>query len=381
MLPPSPAAAGAPPDRTAPTARIRAFVVDDSSVVRAFVTKALEAAPDVTVVGTAEDGARAIRKLDGLDVDVVVLDVEMPILDGLSALPDILKAPAQPPKVVMASTLTRRGASISIQALVKGAADYVPKPTSLGADGAEEFSRVLLASVRAWGAKVRQERERASARRPAPAAATATAAAPPRKPSLLAHVRRPEALAVGCSTGGPQALLRLFANLRGQRLGPVFVTQHMPPTFTTLFADQLGRISGRPCHEAVDGETVLDGNIYLAPGDWHMVAEGQPGAVRLRRLQTPPENWCRPSVDPMFRALAKIYGDRLLALVLTGMGHDGCAGARLVAEKGGTVLAQDEASSVVWGMPGAVTQAGIAREALDLDALAGRVGQLFGSPA
>ena len=153
----------------------------------------------------------------------------------------------------------------------------------------------------------------------------------------------------------------------------------LPISFTALFADQLGRISERPCHEAVEGETVLDGNIYLAPGDWHLVAEGRTGAVRLRRTQTPPENYCRPSVDPMFRSLAAIYGDRLLALVLTGMGHDGCAGARAVVDRGGLVLAQDEASSVVWGMPGAVAQAGLARETLDLDALAGRVAQLFGS--
>jgi two-component system chemotaxis response regulator CheB len=153
----------------------------------------------------------------------------------------------------------------------------------------------------------------------------------------------------------------------------------MPPTFTALFAEQLGRISERPCHEAIDGETALDGNIYLAPGDWHLVAAGRPGAVRLERTRTPPENYCRPAVDPMFRSLAPIFRERLLAVVLTGMGHDGRAGARAVVDAGGTVFAQDEASSVVWGMPGAVAQAGLAREILDLDALAGRVAQLFGS--
>ncbi len=164
MPPRTAAAASAPPGPSAKPAPVRVFVVDDSSVVRAFVKKVLEGAPDVTLVGAAEDGARAIRKLAGLDVDVVVLDVEMPVLDGLSALPDILEAPTRPPKVVMASTLTKRGASISIQALVKGAADYVPKPSSLGAAGADEFKALLLERVRAWGAKVRQERERTAPR-------------------------------------------------------------------------------------------------------------------------------------------------------------------------------------------------------------------------
>jgi len=375
-MPPHPAAAARPPSGpTAPATALRVFVVDDSSVVRAFVTKALARGRDLTVVGTAADGAAAVRQLEGLEVDVVVLDVEMPVRDGLDALPDILTAPLRPPKVVMASTLTRRGASISIQALVRGAADYVAKPTSLGAGGAEAFATLLVDKVRAWGIKVRQERERCS---PRPAAHPLAPPVTPPPPRPLARIARPDALAIGCSTGGPQALMRLFTQLRGRRLGPVFVTQHMPPTFTALFAEQLGRISERPCHEAVDGETVLAGNIYLAPGDWHLVAEGRAGAVRLRRTRTPPENYCRPSVDPMFRALAAIYGERLLALVLTGMGHDGRAGARAIAETGGTVLAQDEASSVVWGMPGAVAQAGLARETLDLDALAGRVAQLFG---
>ena len=375
-MPPRPAAAArAPSGPSAPATALRVFVVDDSGVVRAFVKRVVDAAADLTLVGSAEDGAAAVRKLDGLDVDVVVLDVEMPVRDGLDALPDILKAPARPPQVVMASTLTKRGAAISIQALVKGAADYVPKPTSLGASGADAFKALLLEKVRAWGQKARQERERTRG---------VTTARPAARPPAVrsapsARVTKPEALAVGCSTGGPQALLRLFTQLRGRRLGPVFITQHMPPTFTALFADQLGRISERPCHEAVEGETVLDGNIYLAPGDWHLVAEGRTGAVRLRRTRTPPENYCRPSVDPMFRSLAAIYGDRLLAVVLTGMGHDGCAGSRTVIDHGGVVLAQDEASSVVWGMPGAVTQAGLARETLDLDALAGRVAQLFGS--
>ncbi len=358
---------------------IRTFVVDDSSVVRSFVMKLLRSAPDIVVAGSAADGASAIKQLQGQSVDVVILDIEMPVLDGLAALPQILKATVKPPKVVMASTLTTRGASVSIQALVKGAADYVPKPSSMGDAGADAFARALLDRVRVWGAAVRKERGPSPARMAAPR--PRPAAAPPPRRHAATRSARPEALAIACSTGGPQALLRFFAALKGQPLGPVFITQHMPPTFTTLFADQLGRASGRPCHEAVDGELVLADQMYVAPGDYHMRVERGPGGTVVRRVQTPPENFCRPSADPMLRSLADVYGDRLLVAVLTGMGQDGCAGARAVAQKGGGIIAQDEASSVVWGMPGAVAQAGLADEILSLDALAERVAQRFGRPA
>ena len=386
------------PKAPAASERIRVFVVDDSSVVRGFVTRLLAAAGDIEVVGTAADGASAIDQLRQRPVDVVILDVEMPVLDGLTALPQILTVSKPGPKVVMASTLTHRGAAISIQALVKGAADYVPKPTSLAGGGAEQFGRDLLERVRIWGAAALRERRappalprpagsaRPEARRSqlatgpsSTAAGTGTASTPPVAPPPIPLGFRPEALAIGCSTGGPQALLKFFGGLRERRLGPIFVTQHMPPTFTTLFAAQLGRASGRPCHEAEDGAMVEKDTIYLAPGDWHMVAELKAGAVRLRRVQTPPENYCRPSVDPMLRSLATIYKDRLLVLILTGMGHDGLAGAREAASHGAVVLAQDEPSSVVWGMPGAVAQAGVAREVHPIDDLAPRVLQLFRS--
>jgi len=379
MLPPLARISGdrrdAPPRRP----RTRVFVVDDSGVVRAYLTRLLRAEADIEVVGTAADGEAAVRTLTDADVDVVLLDVEMPVLDGLTALPQILRATRHPPKVVMASTRTQRGAAITIQALVKGAADYVPKPSSLGDGGVEPFGRQLVERVRLWGDKVRAERARGGDR--GAGAAEPHPPPTPRRPGAGPARARVEAIAIGCSTGGPQALLRLFERLAGQRLGPVFITQHMPPTFTTLFAEQLGRLSGRPCREPVDGEPVRTDHLYLAPGDWHMLAERHAGTVHLRRVQTPPENYCRPSVDPMLRSLAPLYGERLLALVLTGMGHDGCAGAGHVVAAGGTVLVQDEASSVVWGMPGAVAQAGLAREILDLDGLATRIRQLVGSHA
>ncbi|TVQ36072.1 MAG: chemotaxis response regulator protein-glutamate methylesterase [Geminicoccaceae bacterium] len=376
-----------------PASKIRVFVVDDSAVVRGFITRLLAAEPDIEVVGTANDGASAVQKLSATRADVVVLDVEMPVLDGLTALPQILATSRPAPKVVMASTLTNRGAAISIQALVKGAADYVPKPTSMSGDGAPAFGRDLLEHVRIWGAAAQRERQpQAAEAAPRPIAPRAALAPPSTSPSTkpagrwspkggtaLARGLAAEALAVGCSTGGPQALLRLFKALVSQPLGPIFVTQHMPPTFTAMFAEQLARASGRPCHEVIDHETAQRGVIYLAPGDWHMVAERRLGEVRLRRLQTPPENYCRPSVDPMLRSLASIYENRLLTLILTGMGHDGLAGSRAVVERGGVVLAQDEASSVVWGMPGAVAQAGVASELLDVDQLAQRVTESFRS--
>jgi two-component system, chemotaxis family, protein-glutamate methylesterase/glutaminase len=396
MLAPRPAVER-PPAQPGASPRIRVFLVDDSAVVRGFVTRLLGSATDIEIVGTASDGESAIRQLQGKTVDVVILDVEMPVLDGLSALPRILAISKPAPKVVMASTLTKRGASVSIQALVRGAADYVPKPTSMAPDGVGTFGRDLLERIRAWGSMA--QRERAAVRPPAavrpfaaaqpPRPASARPAAPaPAQPASHSPGRpiaglpvgfRPEALAIGCSTGGPQALMRLFTSLRGRRLGPIFVTQHMPPTFTAMFAEQLARASDRQCRECVDLETAEPDRIYLAPGDFHMIAEGRPGAVKLRRTQTPPENFCRPSVDPMLKSLAAIYRDRLLTVILTGMGHDGLGGCRVVTADGGVVLAQDEASSVVWGMPGAVAQAGLARELGDIDQIAARIAQLFGS--
>ncbi|MEO1090098.1 MAG: chemotaxis-specific protein-glutamate methyltransferase CheB [Pseudomonadota bacterium] len=356
-----------------PADPIRVLVVDDSAVVRAFVTRRLGAEPDVEVVGTARDGAAAIDAVAANPVDVVVLDVEMPVLDGLAALPRILAAQKPPPKVVMASTLTHRGASVSIQALVRGAADYLPKPTSLHAAAADQFGDALVERIKVWG----RLRARGPATRPA------VAKRPPPAPPPASRLPRvaPQALAIGCSTGGPQALLALFDRLRGRQIGPIFVTQHMPPTFTTLFAEQLARASGRPCREATDGERVVADGVYLAPGDWHLIVDGAPASARLRTVQTPPVNYCRPAVDPMLLSLVRVYGKGLLTLILTGMGQDGLEGCRAVAGAGGTVLVQDEATSVVWGMPGAVARAGLAREVLEVEGLADRVSQAFGRVA
>ncbi|HZB93563.1 MAG TPA: chemotaxis protein CheB, partial [Stellaceae bacterium] len=186
----------------------------------------------------------------------------------------------------------------------------------------------------------------------------------------------PEVVAIGSSTGGPQALFRVGAALKGAVKQPIFITQHMPATFTTILAEHLGRASGYPVAEGVDGERVQSGRIYVAPGDFHMTVEAERGDKVVRLLKTPPENFCRPSVDPMLRSLARSYGGRVLTLILTGMGHDGLAGGRGVVEAGGTVIAQDEASSVVWGMPGAVAMAGLCSAVLPLDEIGGFLAKL-----
>ena len=333
------------------------MVVDDSAIVRGLIVQTLERDPALSVVARAAHGEAALIELARTPVDVVVLDIEMPVMDGLTALPLILQR--QPDvKVVMASTLTRRNARISLQALQAGAADYVPKPETGGLVGADDFARELVAKVKALG-QCRGRRD-TSAKAP-------TVAAPVVRPSSLSPPVRPRVVAIGGSTGAPPALMSLFSDLKGELEQAVLLTQHMPPTFTAMLAEQLERAGGRPAAEARDGEPVLPGRIYVAPGGWHM-AVGQSGRVPVIRLnQEAPEHFCRPSVDPMLRSAAAVYGPGLLALILTGMGSDGAEGCRAVAEAGGRFVVQDEATSVVWGMPGAAAKTGLAEAVLPLD--------------
>lgn len=347
----------------------RVMLVDDSAVIRGLMARWMQADSSIQVVASAGNGLAALRQLDRCDPEVVVLDIEMPEMDGLTALPKLLEA-APDLKVIMASTLTLRNADISLRALSAGAADYIPKPSSTRElTGAAEFQRELVAKVKALGAASRRQPRRKPARavQPGLALVRPVPKGPPapivlRKPAMVP----PKILAIGSSTGGPQALFQLFGFLKNRIQLPVLITQHMPPTFTTILAEHLRRVSQMPCAEAVDGEPVVGGRVYIAPGDWHMTVEGEGASKTIRLTQSPPENFCRPAVDPMFRSLAKAYGPAVLAVVLTGMGQDGLRGGQVLTAAGSTIVAQDEATSVVWGMPGAVATGGLCSAVLPL---------------
>lgn len=363
----------------------RVMVVDDSAVIRGLLARFLDADPEISVVASVSNGKMALSRLDRTDVEIVVLDIEMPVMDGLTALPLLLqKQPGL--QVLMASTLTRKNAEVSLRALSLGAADYVPKPSSTSEiHSADAFKKELTEKVKAIAAAGRGGRQRAP--RPASAGpAVAVAPETPKKSSLLSPsgplslrsqpIQRPELIAIGSSTGGPQALFKLLGSLGGRVSQPILITQHMPSTFTSLLAGHISKASSAPCSEAKDGEAILPRHIYLAPGDYHMIAEaGESGNV-LRLTQTERENYCRPAVDPMLRSLAKLYGPRLLVIILTGMGSDGCKGSEAVVAAGGAVIAQDEETSVVWGMPGAVATAGMCSAVLPLSDIAPYVRKL-----
>ena len=350
----------------------RILVVDDSAVIRGLLTRALETDPEVAVVASVGNGQMAISAVGRQPVDVVVLDIEMPVMDGLTALPQILKASPKT-KVIIASTLTKRNADVSIRALRDGASDYITKPSSTrDLHSADAFKRDLLAKVKALGLAARGRKPGPGFR---PDAGRATAmgrtraplrTAGPGKTLPMPAAFRPEVLAIGSSTGGPQALFTVLSSLGGPPRLPILLTQHMPATFTTILAEHLSRQTGIPAVEASDRMPIEPGRIHVAPGDYHMVVEptGAGGIVRLS--QSPPVNFCRPAVDPMMDSLVRLHGGRVLSLILTGMGHDGLSGCRQVSVKGGVVVAQDEATSTVWGMPGAVSHAGIANAILPL---------------
>lgn len=359
---------------------IRVMVVDDSAVVRGLITRMLEEETGFAVVASVGNGQMAISALERHDIEVVILDIEMPVMDGLTALPLLLKADPDL-QVIMASTLTLKNADVSMRALEAGAADYIPKPTSSREiSGGADFKHELLSKVRALGS-VRRRNPRVASRA-ATAAPRSTAPMPARVPFPLypnagsitlrqGSVEMPDVIAIGSSTGGPQALFSLLGALKpGSLHQPILITQHMPPTFTTILAEHISRISGWEAAEGKDGEPVRGGRIYIAPGDFHMVVEVRGGEKVIRLNKNPPENFCRPSVDPMLRSMAAVWGRKILTVILTGMGSDGLKGGRVVVETGGAVIAQDEATSVVWGMPGAVASAGICSAVLPLPEMA-----------
>jgi two-component system chemotaxis response regulator CheB len=370
--------------------RIRVMIVDDAVVVRGMFARWVEAEADLQVVASVRSGREAVDQLEQTDPDVVVLDVEMPDLDGLAALP-LLLGKKRDLAIIMASTLTRRNAEISLRALSLGAADYIPKPQStMAIDPASSFRRELIEKIRGLGLRMRRNRFTAavrSAKTPAEPEKSLPmlAKSPPLAPrSPLRGIRAfppslPRVLAIGASTGGPQALNALMRQL-GSVIdrAPVLITQHMPPTFTTILAEHIGRVAGRPAHEAIHREEVNAGTIYIAPGGKHMTVARRDGVAVIEIDDGPPVNFCKPAVDPMLQSASAIWGQWVLGIILTGMGSDGLRGAQSVVAAGGAMIAQDEASSVVWGMPGQVAQAGLASAILPLRDIGPAVTKLFG---
>ncbi|MEX0582062.1 MAG: chemotaxis response regulator protein-glutamate methylesterase [Sneathiella sp.] len=352
----------------------RVMVVDDSAVIRGFLSRWLEAEADIHVVAMASNGTIALREFERTRPEIVILDIEMPEMDGLTALPKLISLDPDV-QVIMASTLTRRNADVSLKALSMGAADYIAKPESTRVvDDKENFQRGLIERVKALGA-TRRSRDRAAGKTVSRPAITpgqlerkvplGTSKTPPvlRKLSKIPLIK---AIAIGASTGGPQALFKLLAGLKGKTSLPIFITQHMPATFTAILAEHLTKIYGKDCIEARDGEKVQENRVYVAPGNWHLTVGGQVGNVIIKLNQDAPENYCRPSTDPMLRSLQSVYGMHVLTAILTGMGHDGLEGCRKLAESGAVVIGQDEETSVVWGMPGAVASAGLCTNILPL---------------
>src|SRR3954447_20044012 len=377
-------ALASPPTRdTALHEPLRVMVVDDSVVIRGLIGRWIAAEPDMVVAASLRTGLDAVNQVERVNPDVALLDIEMPDLDGIAALP-LLLAKKRNLVIIIASTLTRRNAEISFKALSLGASDYIPKPESTREpSAAETFRHDLIQKIRHLGAKVRRK----IAVAPSPPLAPALEHAPRPALAQLPHpqlLRRafstqpPRALLIGASTGGPQALMALVAEI-GPVIDrfPVLITQHMPPTFTTILAEHLARASHRPAREGVDGELVRPGRIYLAPGGRHMRVVQQGGHAAIALDDGAPVNFCKPAVDPLFASAIDVWHGAVLAVVLTGMGADGMRGGKEIVAAGGSVIAQDEATSVVWGMPGAATHAGICAAVLPLGQIAPKLIQLF----
>jgi two-component system chemotaxis response regulator CheB len=365
------------PGSGAAGAKTRILIVDDSAVMRSLLRTVVATAADLDVAGTAADGETALSAVESLRPDLVLLDVEMPVMDGLVTLKKLRERGHKMP-VIMCSSLTQRGARVTIEALAGGASDYVAKPQNQASREAATngLAQDLIPRIHALtqGSRVRAAHAVAPAFRPAPAP---WPPAPPRLQPMTAGIYN--VLAIGASTGGPAALDELLPALPAGFPMPVLIVQHMPDMFTRMFAERLNSRCRMPVQEAQEGCAVRTPGIYIARGNWHMeVLAGARSSAHatLHLTQGPLENHCRPAVDVLFRSVASVYGSNVLAVVLTGMGSDGTAGCRVIREHGGSVLAQDQATSAVWGMPGAVTSAGLAQRVLPLPQIAPEIQRL-----
>lgn len=335
---------------------IKVLVVDDSVVVRRIVSDALASDPSIEVVGVAQNGSIALSKVESLRPDLITMDIEMPVMTGIEAVTELRRRGVRTP-IVMFSTLTSHGASATLDALAAGATDYVTKPTRV-VDPAEAVAVITSQLVPKIKALCGQTRSRAAGVRVAAA----------RGPE-----RRPRAVVIGSSTGGPEALSTVVRSLAAPLPVPVLVVQHMPPVFTAQLAARLDRLGPSRVVEGADGDRLEPGSIYIAPGDFHLEVATVGTRTQVAIRSGEPVNYCRPAVDVLFRSAVTTFGGDLLAVVLTGMGADGRDGARGILEAGGRVIAQDEASSVVWGMPGAVATAGLAHQILPISEIAGAI--------
>ncbi|MGY1823404.1 protein-glutamate methylesterase/protein-glutamine glutaminase [Geodermatophilus sp. SYSU D00079] len=360
---------------------IRVMIVDDSVVVRKIVTDVLSEDPAIEVVGTAVNGRIAVGKLEQLKPDLVTMDIEMPEMNGIEAVRAIRagaggggagRGHSRVP-IIMFSTLTERGAAATLDALSAGANEYVTKPANVGsvAQSMESVREQLIPKIKALTG------------RPASPGPARPALPPPRVAPPVPRqgaVKAPAVLVIGSSTGGPEALAKLLPVLPASLPVPVLLVQHMPPVFTRQFAQRLDRLCALRVVEAVDGTALLPGTVHLAPGDHHLTIRSTGRGQQTVLSQGPPENFCRPAVDPLFRSAVDTYDGAVLGVVLTGMGSDGRLGAGRIREAGGSVVVQDQATSVVWGMPGAVAAAGFADEVLPLDRIAEAIHRRLAPP-
>lgn len=339
--------------------KIRVLIVDDSVVVRTRVSKLLSSDPELEVVGVAANGNIALAKIPQVNPDAIVLDVEMPQMNGLETLAAIRQSYPKLP-VIMFSTFTHAGAKATLEALALGANDYATKPSNLGSVEAanQHICTDLIPKIKLFGSGAAQ------------IPTTKFESSVESVCLLPLRSQKIEAIAIGVSTGGPNALTALLPAFPADFSLPVLIVQHMPPLFTKLMAEQLAAKCKIPVEEAVAGAVLKPGTISIAPGDFHLVVRREGNFVYLATNQDPPENSCRPSVDVLFHSIAQVYGAKSLAIVLTGMGQDGLRGCQWIRSAGGEVFIQDKESSVVWGMPGAVANAGLADRIISIDLMA-----------
>ncbi len=376
------------------TTPLKVMIVDDSAVIRGFLGKMLESEPAFEVLSTAANGQSAVTNLQRQRHDLILLDVEMPVMDGLTAIPLLMQA--QPDiKIIMCSTLTTENAETTMRALALGAVDCIAKPsTTQDIYAKDTFRNILTHTLRGIGGisqnkaptpqpqqEKPQARDNAAPRRTLRESSPTPTNAPQTtqehvsidrskktftlRPSNQGYTGKPEILVIGSSTGGPNALFELIPHLKGVQI-PIIITQHMPPTFTRILAEHIEQQTGVKAVEGAEGMPLLPGRVHIAPGGYHMQLKKNGPSTVITLNDGPMENFCRPAVDPMFRSAVKIYGEKIMAVILTGMGQDGMLGARDVVAAGGRVIAQDEATSIVWGMPGAVALDGSCSAVLPL---------------